>query len=314
MNIVISSAFSDGVVDSVELEPHGVVRVNGWSLANELPVCTLICGDIVKQPDATYRRARPDVVDVHGSANFFAGFAVEFRHARSDPFAIAFGDRSIAVDARHASVLTQHQPEYVELLDGEAVLHRDHIYGVGAPIDWVHPDVLALALQLASPVLDFGCGNGAMVRALRAHGVEAFGLELDSKRIRESLQGDVAPYITLYDGTFPAPFVDGQFESVVSSEVIEHIPNFGTAIEEIARICRSRFAITVPDMSCIPIGHRHGFVPWHLMESTHVNFFNHHSVAKLLRGHFTNLTFYQLAGGRLNGTFVPGSLGVIADR
>jgi SAM-dependent methyltransferase len=314
MDIDLGWAISDGVIDGVELEPHGMVRINGWCLRDELPACTLVCDGIAEHPDASYRRARQDVCDVHRSAGLFTGFAIEFRRAQPAPFDILLDNRRIVVDATHAARLAQHQPEYIGLLDGDAVLHRDDIYGVGPPIDWVHPDILALARQLPSPVLDFGCGNGALVRALRSYGIEAYGLELDSERIRTSLREDVAGYITLYDGNFPAPFTDGQFESVVSSEVVEHIPAYETAIAEIARLCRSRFAITVPDMSCIPIGHRHGFVPWHLMESTHVNFFNHHSLARVLEPHFTQLDFYQLAGGRMNGTFVPGSLGVIARR
>jgi hypothetical protein len=35
-------------------------------------------------------------------------------------------------------------------------------------------------------------------------------------------------------------------------------------------------------MSAVPRGYRHGVVPWHLLESTHVNFFTQASLESLL--------------------------------
>ena len=60
---------------------------------------------------------------------------------------------------------------YVRLLDDEVVLHRAEIYEMGPLIDWVHPDILALVLQLQPPVRDFGCGDGTLIRALHERGI-----------------------------------------------------------------------------------------------------------------------------------------------
>jgi len=173
---------------------------------------------------------------------------------------------------------------------------------------------LKLAFLLRPNILDFGCGNGVLVRAYRAAGMDASGIELARPPINETLCPDVAPFIKLYDGSFPLPFADRQFESVIATEVIEHIPDYPTALEEIARVCRSTFAITVPDMTCVPIGRRRGFVPWHLLEATHVNFFNHRSLAKALAPHFRSIRFFQIARGELEGQFMPGSLGAMATK
>ena len=40
----------------------------------------------------------------------------------------------------------------------------------------VLPEVLDIALSLPAPVLDFGCGSGALVNALRLRGKESVGL------------------------------------------------------------------------------------------------------------------------------------------
>jgi len=70
------------------------------------------------------------------------------------------------------------QPHYQHLFDEQRVLHREDIYGYGPPTPETDAHVLGLARCLPGPVLDFGCGSGALVRALLAAGVEAEGIEL----------------------------------------------------------------------------------------------------------------------------------------
>ena len=211
-------------------------------------------------------------------------------------------------------LLNSERADYVALLDDDRVWHRQDVYGEGPPSNCVHPEILKFALLLRPTILDFGCGNGALIREYRRMGMEAFGIELGRPPIRESIQPDVAPFITLYDGTFPLPFADRQFESVIATEVIEHVPDYEMVLSEIARVCRTTFAITVPDMSCIPIGYRTGYVPWHLLESTHVNFFNHRSLRKVLEPHFGSVRLFQIARGDLEGQFMPGSLAAMANK
>jgi ubiquinone/menaquinone biosynthesis C-methylase UbiE len=161
---------------------------------------------------------------------------------------------------------------------------------------------LELAKHLPGPLLDFGCGRGVLVGELRRSGVDARGLELDTQKIRDAIAGqDVQAYpITLYDGSFPAPFRDGEFRSVMCSEVLEHIPEYQAAIRDIARIASDRVVFTVPDASAIPVGFRHGLVPWHLMEATHVNFFNQENLKSALQPHFSKIEFGRVGGCRFN--------------
>jgi SAM-dependent methyltransferase len=181
-----------------------------------------------------------------------------------------------------ASVPSVEEPDYAFLRDTRDVLHREHIYGSGPPVHSVAPEILTLARTLPNPILDFGCGGGALVAALRAEGREVFGLELDDARIRQHLLPEAAPFVTLYSGNGPAPFGRGRFASVTCCEVIEHLPNPQLAIRELARLARESLLVTVPDMSAIPRGFRHRVVPWHLLEGTHVNFFTQASLSAAL--------------------------------
>ncbi len=197
----------------------------------------------------------------------------------------------------HARFLS---PDYRVLLHSPEVLHRAHIYGSGPPNLTIHPHIVELAKELKGPVLDFGCGRGALVGELRRAGIEAYGLELESEIIRQAIPPDLAPFITLYDGALPSPFQDNQFRSVACSEVLEHIPNYLAAIADIARIASEQVLFTVPDASAIPLGFRHGCVPWHLMEATHVNFFNQASLEHALKPHFSRIEFGRIGQSRFN--------------
>jgi 2-polyprenyl-3-methyl-5-hydroxy-6-metoxy-1,4-benzoquinol methylase len=87
----------------------------------------------------------------------------------------------------------------------DQVLHREHIYGHGPPSDETSLDVLSAASALSGTILDFGCGNGALLRRLRAQGLEVEGLELDRPGIRDNLAAVVKHHITLCDGQLPSP-------------------------------------------------------------------------------------------------------------
>ena len=313
--IDISKKIDGGMVDFLECESYGILRIVGWCSWPRIPEFKVRCDGVGLYPIRCYRRSRPDVSKALDLENDLVGFSAEFgvRGAFRSCEVLA-GSEFIKVPDGVGSTLSVKPPPYHELLGTTRVYHRDDVYGFGEPSQAVHPDILALGLTLTGPILDFGCGAGVLVGELLKRGIETIGIELDRPEIRREIRTEIANRVVLYGGQMPLPFCDGQFESTIATEVIEHIPDFRTAISEIARVCRSAFAITVPDMSCIPIGYRHGVLPWHLLESTHVNFFNHESLEMLLREHFRDIEFFQLAAGRVNGEFMPGSLGAIARK
>jgi SAM-dependent methyltransferase len=292
-------------LDTLELDPSGIIRVIGWSRApfesNTVPRIFLDRESIPFLQH--YRIERADVESVIKDVNVpQAGIVFEYlvpESVTSRPF------RSISIALHKLEVHFEGEfgfvnPHYRGLFDSQGVYHRENIYGSGPPNSAVNPDTLALAKKLPGPVLDFGCGSGALMAELRALAVEARGLELDTHIIRQSIQPAVAPYITLYDGQFPSPFSAGSFRSVFCSEVLEHIPHYDAAIRDIARLASERAIFTVPDASAIPLGFRHVLVPWHLLEGTHVNFFNQTSLRHALEQHFSSIDFGRISPCTMN--------------
>ena len=292
-------------LDEIQLDPSGVIRVVGWCRqpfeSKNLPRIFL---DRESVPFLQhYRVTRPDVESTVPDLHVLqAGLVFEYSVPESLT-ARSFESVSIAVDNLElyfAGSFDFVNPHYRPLFDSPDVYHRESIYGSGPPNSGVNSAVLALAQKLRGPLLDFGCGSGALITELRSQGIDAYGLELNTQVIRESIQPAIRPFIKLYNGDFPAPFSTADFTSVFCSEVLEHIPQFESAITEIARLATEKAVFTVPDASTIPLGFPHLLVPWHLLEGTHVNFFNQTSLRRALEPHFSRIDFGRICPCTMN--------------
>jgi 2-polyprenyl-3-methyl-5-hydroxy-6-metoxy-1,4-benzoquinol methylase len=144
-------------------------------------------------------------------------------------------------------------------------------------------------------VLDFGCGAGTLVSILRRHGREADGIEVDRPAIRAALCPDAQGFVRLYDGTLPLPYPDGRFNSAIAVEVLEHVRDHDAVLAELCRVAPARLVVTVPDMSAIPLSHHNNTVPWHLLESTHLNFFTQSSLSLALLRHYAAVEVARIA-------------------
>jgi 2-polyprenyl-3-methyl-5-hydroxy-6-metoxy-1,4-benzoquinol methylase len=294
-----------GFVDVLEVDPCGLLRVTGWSkreIVEGIAAPELSLNGSRVNLLQIYRTTRSDIrSESHNVAQL--GLVIEYLLSDAQ-YAQAFSQVSIVFSERlkltFQADLRFIKPHYSTLLNMAEVLHREHIYGSGPPNIAFSPEVLPLTRLLRGRVLDFGCGSGAMVLHLRSHGIDARGIELDSDLIRDSLHPPIRPYISLYDGAFPTPYSDKSFDSVYSSEVLEHIPNPEEAVAEMARLTSDRLVLTTPDISAIPIGFRSSLVPWHLLEGTHVNFFTQTSLRKLLEPYFSRIEFGRISPGRIN--------------
>jgi SAM-dependent methyltransferase len=189
-----------------------------------------------------------------------------------------------------------------QLFDGGVRFEREEIYGSGPPLVTASPEVVDIAAELPSPLLDLGCGIGALVRELRARGFEATGVELDRPDIAAGIQPDVRRHIRLTEGGFPLPFEDRAFASAVAFEVLEHIPDVEVAARELVRVARDQIVVSVPDPSAIPTLFPHGVVPWHLLEATHLHFFSVEALAALFAPEFELTGQLRLNRRQVNGT------------
>lgn len=308
-----------GFLAQLQVDPTGVIRLIGWySGSEELDQASLptlrIDGQVIPFLQM-FRFTWPAMRRGWQMEPKRLGFSLDYLA----PMRVLGSAEKIALTLNREELSFRDEFRFIEphyrcLLDSHEVLHRPDVYASGPPNRIVHPEIAELAKRVEGPVLDYGCGAGALVRYLRQRGVEAYGLELDSAALRRDLFSEVASYITLYDGAFPLPFTDGFFESVMCCEVLEHIPDYRTAVTEMARLARQTVVITVPDASAIPIGFRHGTVPWHLLESTHVNFFTQQSLARLLQPWFERVEFGRMGQVPLNDTTFYMSLTAVCSK
>lgn len=304
-----------GMIDAIELADDGLLTVVGWA-----PDADAFAGTLTLSARGTtipashvFRITRPDLAQLAGVHPTRMGIVVEYvlpaewSHAR----AVVSADATTIAEVPLPSCST---PAYCEFYGNPGVWHREQVYNVGAPVRQVSSEIVELCDGLPGPLLDFGCGAGVLVRALRARGVEAHGLELDQPAMRDAAEGEAAPYLTYYPGDFPAPFGDAAFRTVTCCEVLEHIPDYAGAVAELARLSSARVLITVPDMSAIPRGFRHGVVPWHLLERSHVNFFSQQSLHEVLRPHFRAIHFFRIGEVRCDRVRFYTSLVALCER
>jgi hypothetical protein len=290
---------SDGYIDRIDVVASSVLRITGWAVEEPGSLFVLKYKGRQIEPNLVFRIYRPDVSKATGNPNPFLGFGLDYiiPDKTTAKVHLLYQGRTIY----KKSVSTTGPTHYPALLITDDVLGRESIYGTGPPASHVQPEVMALAMSLPDPILDFGSGGCALLRALIEAGRAAHGIELAGTEAAAGIPEDLRPLVTTYDGRFPMPFPDGAFASVVASEVIEHIPTYREAIQDIARVARRQALFTVPDNSVLPVCAPHGLIPWHYLESDHCNFFTQHSLLACLKPHFEAVRFTRGAQFEVEG-------------
>lgn len=125
-----------------------------------------------------------------------------------------------------------------------------------------HPNYQYLVSKARGKTLDFGCGKGDIVRMalksdLDAYGVEYFGPG-SGTNIREVLteRGLLGDRVHEYDGV-KLPFEDDTFDTVLSNQVLEHVPDVDHALSEVSRVLKpgGTFVCTFPYQDAFREGH-----------------------------------------------------------
>lgn len=127
-------------------------------------------------------------------------------------------------------------------------------------------------------VLDAGCATGEYVSFLRQRGYDAFGIDLlpsaawaGPDRQRFSV-GDVRHL----------PYPDGEFDTVLLLEVLEHVPDAEGVLREVRRVSRKNLILSVPDAQMDPLFAEAGLAFHHWVDRSHVQFFDRDELQALL--------------------------------
>src|SRR5689334_13387091 len=116
-----------------------------------------------------------------------------------------------------------------------------------------------LGLRPGDRVLDMGCGAGRHAFEMYRRGADVLAFDQDADELsavsdlfaamREAGEVPLGAEADVKQGdALSLPFADGEFDRVVASEVLEHIPDDVDAIAELVRVLRpgGTMAVTVP--------------------------------------------------------------------
>jgi ubiquinone/menaquinone biosynthesis C-methylase UbiE len=111
----------------------------------------------------------------------------------------------------------------------------------GADPEYVEQIIPLAVEELAgrTHVLDLGCGDGQIARALAAQGSDVLGVDPTQLHIDIAIERGGGPRYLL-GGATEIPADDNSFDAVVACLVFEHIDQMDEAMAEVARVLKPR--------------------------------------------------------------------------
>ena len=184
----------------------------------------------------------------------------------------------------------------------------------------LHETILREIPASAASVLDIGCGNAWLAEALTPRGLAVVSFDIASKNLKRALTRVPSEnHYAVRGDVLALPFEANSFDTVVSSEVIEHVPHLKGYLDNIIRVLKpgGRAVITTPYDEKIQYSlciHCNRQTPLH----AHIHSFREDSLDKLMLRHPTvSLRAYTTSNKALlyaRGHKVLGGLGYDAWR
>jgi ubiquinone/menaquinone biosynthesis C-methylase UbiE len=141
----------------------------------------------------------------------------------------------------------------------------------------VNNDRLQVVLAAAGQsILDVGCGSGAYVLKL----ADKYAIRGVDYQPFESW--DEAPELFEVSDATKLRFEDDSFDTLLSFETLEHLPDPAAALREYYRVCRNNVILTVPNCAITDGMKKSNMLYSHWIDRTHVNFFDIESISALV--------------------------------
>jgi 2-polyprenyl-3-methyl-5-hydroxy-6-metoxy-1,4-benzoquinol methylase len=89
------------------------------------------------------------------------------------------------------------------------------------------PSIIKMLSKCEEPILDLGCGNGAITNFLISEGYDIYGTDASQKGIEIEKKINVERFYVqdINSGVLPAELSNVEFKTILSTEVIEHLYN-----------------------------------------------------------------------------------------
>ncbi len=247
---------------------------------------------------------RPDVIVAHwlpaGTQTGFELFAHHPTAAPGSPLQVdirvrlADGSRTPVLSGATAKAIARdyRTNHFGVLLDAAttAIQGHDNIFAVGPSQAEGSGELAHLVRRYLGPppvrVIDVGCGLGSYGRDLLKDGYDWVGAEVNPTDCAELARLGL-PHRHVDGRTLP--FDDGAFEAALCLEVLEHISDPRAFLREVQRVAPRRLVVSVPNCELLGYLWDHLATPWHMLESTHVNYFTRWSLGTLLREFYPNV-------------------------
>jgi len=124
----------------------------------------------------------------------------------------------------------------------ELALTEEHYRG--EPHQWDRIYAM-MSLCKGKKVLEVGAGDGYCVQVLRNQGFDVSAVDVSKIRLARMKDKGIN---ALYGDVNDLPFEDGEFDTVICGEVLEHIESIGNGFKELERVCHKngRIVISLP--------------------------------------------------------------------
>jgi len=178
------------------------------------------------------------------------------------------------------------------------------------PFSLVSNNIIDLIRKHAGKkILDFGCGTGGYCARLNELGFECAGIDQNEEYVK--MAKSIGVNASVQKGN-RIEFPDSYFDTAIMVEVIEHLKDPGTVLEEIKRVIKNNVIITCPNNTESRLLGNLGLTFEHMLDADHKQFFTVNSLKALLQKHFQS--FSVLEKEPISSFFTFINFGIIRPR